>query len=860
MESLQTAAGTVAPSTSTCQIAATIEHADGTRSEILVPKAFARIGRDRRAEIALDDVSISPCHALLHATPGGIYCTGLAAGVASRWLLPDAPLEFGGFRIHARVEGMSGPPLTLADLQDKQSATPPFPEVRVFLHKPGGGFSDCPLKRRLTLVGREPPATWRIKHPTLSRLHGAFVWEAGELWLIDLFSSNGTRVSDHRFDAGVLNVGQVFSLGSVRCCYLGPAAEPTQAANGNAEHGFAANGRNRSGSGDDPEVAGEDELPGAGNGRPDAGRWQALGRRLERLEEQLAASQTEAIHQRQAAEAKLAANEQALAAAQETIARTSEQVQTDKRQWLEELQALRAQTAQDHANRLAELDEKIASLGDVLRAQAVQAVVGPVAEMADGQPADDEEIKRQQRLTEELRGDYRALQDRLDTQSAELKNLAALATDELCRLSESVTQGQSAVEQLAAEVARHGDEQSASAEAALGWQDLERRLEEQLHGAARRAEELSGHVARLTETVEQELRVRSEISAPAELASPALGPDAAAELGRLEGEVDVIRHELARVAADAADARSHLGTLEGELGALAGELPKIASGGDRLARRIEQETAALAQQILAQRDELLKRIADGQAVASELAERADEERKAGAARLEALAQTIDRVGAESGRRLAGEIDLIRQELAKLWPVSDRATAVTEGLPVSHLEAPAASAADSNGTVAPSETGHDAAVERSEIDYNANMAQSADEPIGAIDEIDDRWGEAFEESAEPADEDRTDEPIESEAFEESAEPADDPFGEEADEPIESDEPAVAGSAWDDPTQRLLNYWAQRDDGERRRRRIRGAVAGGVLLTVLAAAGAWQVWVRTGAAKAAAVPSTVEESPE
>ncbi|HEV3339875.1 MAG TPA: FHA domain-containing protein, partial [Pirellulales bacterium] len=77
------------------------------------------------------------------------------------------------------------------------------------------------LRRQLTLLGRESPSTRRLNHPSISRVHCAVFWDGQELWLVDFFSSNGTRLAGTRFDSGRLLAGQEFKLGSVRIIYLG---------------------------------------------------------------------------------------------------------------------------------------------------------------------------------------------------------------------------------------------------------------------------------------------------------------------------------------------------------------------------------------------------------------------------------------------------------------------------------------------------------------------------------------------------------------------------------------------------------------------------------------------------------------
>jgi hypothetical protein len=205
----------------------TIEGPRHPRGEVVVAKPFARLGRDQRSEIELADAGVLPCQVYLHATNEGVYCTGLAAGSRNGWLLPSTTLEIGPFRVRACLGGagemggageigLSGSP----DPQSKGSAGPRVPRIRMFTDKSRTSHADILLQRQLTLIGRQMPATWRIKHPTISRAHGAVVWDGTELWLIDFFSSNGTRLGESRCDAGPVRTGQEFRLGTVTCCYL----------------------------------------------------------------------------------------------------------------------------------------------------------------------------------------------------------------------------------------------------------------------------------------------------------------------------------------------------------------------------------------------------------------------------------------------------------------------------------------------------------------------------------------------------------------------------------------------------------------------------------------------------------------
>jgi hypothetical protein len=202
------------------RIVVTVERPDGSRDEVLVAKPFARIGRDERSEVALTDAAVLPCHVYLHATSDGVYCAGLAPGSLSGWLLPATNLDVGPFRIRAALADGQSSRRSPADPQAKGSAGPRVPRIRMFTDKARSSHADFLLQRQLTFIGRQAPATWRIKHPAISRIHGAAVWDGAELWLIDFFSSNGTRLGEQRCDAALIPLGQEFRISTVVCSYV----------------------------------------------------------------------------------------------------------------------------------------------------------------------------------------------------------------------------------------------------------------------------------------------------------------------------------------------------------------------------------------------------------------------------------------------------------------------------------------------------------------------------------------------------------------------------------------------------------------------------------------------------------------
>jgi predicted component of type VI protein secretion system len=72
-----------------------------------------------------------------------------------------------------------------------------------------------------TVIGRGSEATLRISHPMISRRHCRLYARAGELWIQDLNSSNGTFVAGQRITDVALPPGGEFTIGPLtfRACY-----------------------------------------------------------------------------------------------------------------------------------------------------------------------------------------------------------------------------------------------------------------------------------------------------------------------------------------------------------------------------------------------------------------------------------------------------------------------------------------------------------------------------------------------------------------------------------------------------------------------------------------------------------------
>ena len=570
MESSSVAATIAAKAWPARHIVITVEGRDGSRAEIKVDKPFARIGRDRRAEVPLNDTAVLPCHAYLHATHEGIYCVGLAAGAPNGWLLPSASLEVGGFRLHAAFEQGKQSPPTLPEPQSKNSATPPFPRLRVFSDKIDAGYTDVTIHRQLTIVGRQAPAAWRVKHPTISRAHCALVWDGEQFWLIDLFSSNGTRVGGKRFDSGTVPVGQEFRLGMVRLCYLG--CDPVLPA---SPHGLApdhASGQSdvtdlsvaAPTAGDQPLTIGAEtpqhhasladrrldppEPPATGMHEPLAAalvdtRLPSTGDtkfvepasrtppspspqpppRDSHVAVQQAAPvwenlERELAGERRARELKLASLEEKLSAIAADSASQRDAVASDLARAAAELAAARQEIArldeelrherQASAERLASLE-----LGSEQRWES------RLAELADQVRKECERFERQAQIDHEARGEqFAALRDNIAAEGAELAAAKRAVSDELRTLAAELAETQATMAALQAEASRQREvpqpEHPEQSEVPAAWyaqaqeltQQIERRGEDLQAQIVRLETELADETEQTREAIEQQLR------------------------------------------------------------------------------------------------------------------------------------------------------------------------------------------------------------------------------------------------------------------------------------------------------------------------------------------------------------------
>ena len=202
----------------------TVEGPEG-RYGVKVEKPFARIGRHGSSEFVLPDKHAPHRGLYLHATESGVYYVRLASSPAKNdkgaqgWLAPGQILDVGPYQIAAQLtNGQSKTDAPLPDFEGRDS-TPPYPVLMIVNR--GETVAHYPLRRRLSVVGRDQHNTLRLTDSQISTSHCILYREEDKLWAIDLLSSNGTSIAGQPLESALIAPGQSLTLGDhVELVYL----------------------------------------------------------------------------------------------------------------------------------------------------------------------------------------------------------------------------------------------------------------------------------------------------------------------------------------------------------------------------------------------------------------------------------------------------------------------------------------------------------------------------------------------------------------------------------------------------------------------------------------------------------------
>jgi pSer/pThr/pTyr-binding forkhead associated (FHA) protein len=203
----------------------TVVGPDGRR-RIEVDKPFARLGSHNSSEVVIPDKRISRRRFYFHATDDGVFCVNLshlktAVDQDRGWLNPNHAIKMGPYRVSAQLAGHADAPPpseTRPDLEARETAAQPRPVLAMSIE--GKEVAEREVRRQLTVIGRRIPSTLRITSYSVSSTHCVLYWDSRLLWVVDLFSANGTRLHGRRVDAAQFPPGETLKVGRAELLHL----------------------------------------------------------------------------------------------------------------------------------------------------------------------------------------------------------------------------------------------------------------------------------------------------------------------------------------------------------------------------------------------------------------------------------------------------------------------------------------------------------------------------------------------------------------------------------------------------------------------------------------------------------------
>ncbi len=208
----------------------------GETTKIQLRYPFAVVGRHVRSDLPIPDWRVSSRHAYLQVFNGAVFCADLGSKTGlvwrsgrhgANWFVPGDALVLGNYELE-----LYGPSarLVVDEAQPPVSPLrkPPDPDLRpaAWLEFLTGKSPEryWRVTRPMVLLGRAPWCKLQLSHRTVSTAHCVLLWQAGNLWLVDLNSRSGILVNDLPQRWARLNDGDIFSLGvfSIRCHYAAP--------------------------------------------------------------------------------------------------------------------------------------------------------------------------------------------------------------------------------------------------------------------------------------------------------------------------------------------------------------------------------------------------------------------------------------------------------------------------------------------------------------------------------------------------------------------------------------------------------------------------------------------------------------
>jgi len=92
----------------------------------------------------------------------------------------------------------------------------PFIAWLVLLDKQGNPVEDLRLRKSKLVIGKSKEADIKIDNKTISNLHAIIYYKAGDFFVDDLNSTNGTFVNNKKIERQVLQDGDLLTLGKIQ--------------------------------------------------------------------------------------------------------------------------------------------------------------------------------------------------------------------------------------------------------------------------------------------------------------------------------------------------------------------------------------------------------------------------------------------------------------------------------------------------------------------------------------------------------------------------------------------------------------------------------------------------------------------
>jgi Inner membrane component of T3SS, cytoplasmic domain/FHA domain len=197
---------------------------DQTSKRWVLPQPFALVGRESRADIALNDEEVSRRHAYLQVHDGRVVVFDLFSRTGIRFdnqphandlLCPEQPLGIGPFTLRL-LHGV-------AEVRDPE-VKPELPRVWFQLRQGRHHHPPWEMKREIALVGRAPECKVSLRDASVSRVHCSLVRTRSGVWAVDLLGRGGVLLNGTPVRFGHLEEGDELRIGvfCLRCRYGSP--------------------------------------------------------------------------------------------------------------------------------------------------------------------------------------------------------------------------------------------------------------------------------------------------------------------------------------------------------------------------------------------------------------------------------------------------------------------------------------------------------------------------------------------------------------------------------------------------------------------------------------------------------------